>query len=329
VFPLEPLSSAAQCREEPVPLWRSYPSLFTVNARSALLLLVQHARPRTVWLPTYLCPELVSVPQKAGTHLAFYTIREDLSCDFYSLRPAADDLVVFISYFGLETFPKDAIHDLHSAGALVVEDASQDFFAAYRRPSEADYLLLSPRKFMGVPDGGVLASLVNPASWFATVRLDEPPAEWFAQAMSACEGRRRDEQSLWYKAFVESEKTAPFDAYRMSATTRGIIDRIPVREWANIRRRNYVFLSERLESYALCPELGKDHVPLGFPLKCDNRESIRQELARHFIYAPVHWHLTNHPLSRKIMTLPCDQRYSEDDMNRMAAAFTDAQAARA
>ena len=321
VFPLEPDRPITCELIQPRSLFQDYPALFTVNARSALFLLVQKLRPQRIWLPSFLCPELLTIPIKTSTPSAFYNVDEDLRPDLSSLKARTGDLVVCISYFGLFSFSSDAIESLRSDGITVVEDGSQDFFAAYRVKSQADYLLLSPRKFMGVPDGGILIALNSPDPWSKGVDLHSAPADWFEKAMAACEGRRLSEKSKWYEAFVESEGTAPIGPYKMSDISRRIIDTIPVTDWAAARRRNYRHLAKRLAEFALKPTLASDQVPLGFPIRCEMRDAIRLKLFRSAIYPPVHWMLPDHRLSAKIMTLPSDQRYSEEDMERIAIAF--------
>ena len=80
------------------------------------------------------------------------------------------------------------------------------------------------------------------------------------------------------------------------------------------------------------PQLGSI-VPLGFPLRVLERDRVRDALFDQEIYPPVHWPLKgvvprrfveSHRLSAEILTLPCDQRYCPDDMERMASIVTKA-----
>ena len=96
---------------------------------------------------------------------------------------------------------------------------------------------------------------------------------------------------------------------------------------AQRRRENYKILAETLSAIALFPTLTTDVVPLGFPIRLENRDTIRQVLFEHQIYSPVHWPIQgivpgrfedSHRLAAEIMTLPCDQRYDRQDMERMA-----------
>jgi dTDP-4-amino-4,6-dideoxygalactose transaminase len=103
--------------------------------------------------------------------------------------------------------------------------------------------------------------------------------------------------------------------------------------WEDIsvrRRKNYLHLQEKIGEFALIPLLDDATVPLGFPVRVANRNSIREALFRAEIYPPVHWPINecvpdefteSHTLSREIMTLPCDQRYNEEDLDRMIEVF--------
>ena len=88
---------------------------------------------------------------------------------------------------------------------------------------------------------------------------------------------------------------------------------------------NYDYLLANLSDIALI-ENRKGAVPLGFPVVIGNRDEVRKRLYEQKIYPPVHWDIIgvvppsyngSHRLSQDIMTLPCDGRYGEEDMERM------------
>jgi hypothetical protein len=71
-------------------------------------------------------------------------------------------------------------------------------------------------------------------------------------------------------------------------------------------------------------------VPLGFPVRLRNRDTVRQGMFKHDIYPPVHWPIkgkvpvefrASHRLARQVMTIPCDQRYSVEEMKRVAGVL--------
>jgi len=68
-------------------------------------------------------------------------------------------------------------------------------------------------------------------------------------------------------------------------------------------------------------------VPLGFPIRVRNREALRRRFLEHGICPAIHWPLEgfvpagfveSHRLAADMLTLPCDQRYGDDDMARLA-----------
>jgi hypothetical protein len=93
------------------------------------------------------------------------------------------------------------------------------------------------------------------------------------------------------------------------------------------RRINFQELNRKLSSFAVFSGLSENITPLGFPVRIDHRDLIRHALFKKNIYPPIHWTITgvvpdeyseSHQLSQEMMTLPCDQRYSEEDMTYLA-----------
>lgn len=102
---------------------------------------------------------------------------------------------------------------------------------------------------------------------------------------------------------------------------------IDYKAMAQKRTHNYEELARVLGTVALFPNLPPGVVPVGFPIRVEKRDMLRRMLFEHEIYPPVHRpieelvpesHQDSHRLAASIMTLPCDQRYTMQDMERMA-----------
>jgi len=299
--------------------------LFLANARSALSLLIRHLSPRRVWLPSYLCSALV---EAASSRAAFYDVGSDLRSDgswLGRIRPG--DLSVFIDYFGVH-FDARSAAGAKAAGAWVVQDCAQGLWRRTSPPG-VDFMLYSPRKFIGVPDGGILG-------WKGRVelqdeRLKNAPQAGLTLAGRASRGRRAFDHMggdrKWFRDYQKSEARQPIGPYAMSAVSRRIICSYPFASRDSRKRReNYSVLATELKQFAVfrSPGLG---APLGFPIRVRNRDNVRAALFENEIYPAVHWPLDgvvprgfseSHALSREILTLPCDQRYNSKDMRRMA-----------
>jgi dTDP-4-amino-4,6-dideoxygalactose transaminase len=191
--------------------------------------------------------------------------------------------------------------------------------------------LVSPRKYLGVPDGAILTSN-NKRFEFKDVALSEPPGEWWMKAFATSMLRREfdacGESNRWYELYQDMDATHPIGRYSMSQLSRVLLSR--GFDYSNIIRQrvnNYRTLASRLAKIAIFSEIPDGVVPLGFPVRLKNRDEIRQALIRECVYSPIHWSIKgvvpdtfidSHRLSNEIMTLPCDQRYDVEDMERVA-----------
>jgi dTDP-4-amino-4,6-dideoxygalactose transaminase len=151
--------------------------------------------------------------------------------------------------------------------------------------------------------------------------------EAFRASLLRREFDRHGGQMEWFPLFQRTEAEGPVEPVSMSELSALILDRMV--DWPELRQRrraNYQFLTGELHGLALFPELPPDVVPLGCPVRLPERDKVRERLIKQNIYPPIHWHLAgtvpesfvaSHRLAADILTLPCDQRYAFDDMERI------------
>ena len=308
--------------------------LLFVNARSAIAHVVRAVDAENVWLPSYLCDALLF-----GVGLAkprFYAVGSDFRLvDRAALDEVREgDVVVVIDPFGFP-YDEEAGTIARERGAWLLEDASQALLTGRER-TRADFTVFSPRKFLGVPDGGILR--IHSHSELPAPSLQPPPAEWWLKAFAANVMRRDFDRGHgtrdWFPLGQEVERDAPFGEFAMSELSRALLSSaFDYDEIARRRRENYAHLTDSLGSLAHLGPLPPDVVPIGFPIAVDERDRVRAALFADEIYPMVHWELggfvpeefgESHSLSARMLTLPCDQRYGPDDMNRIAARVTEA-----
>lgn len=306
-------------------------SILLANARSGIALLIELLSPAHVWMPSYLCEVMIKAVDELRTSVKFYEVDYDLSLSssewLDSVQP--NDLVVLIDYFG---FPSDPywIKLAKERGARVLEDGCQALLSE-EAGRFSDFVLFSPRKFVGVPDGGIL--VYNHEIACDAIKIETPPSAWWLKAFSASVLRRDFDlhggNRRWFELFQETEDEGPIGPYAMSEFSRVLLQHgFDYSMIAEKRVENYELLANELREFALFPSLPSGVVPLGFPIRVKDRDRVRQVLFSHEIYPPVHWPIQgvvpeefsdSHKLASEIMTLPCDQRYGEDDMMRMIA----------
>ena len=311
-------------------------SIYLVNTRSGIWLLVHQLAPRQVWCPSYLCHTILEAVKGSMANVKFYEINYDLAISSFEWLDHVQqgDLVILINYFGFGCDSACAIQ-AREHGAWVLEDASQALLSG-NVGQFSDFVLVSPRKFLGIPDGGILCS--NCDIHFQGVALEAPPAEWWLGALSASVLRREFDlhggTRPWFELFRKTEWDAPIGPFAMSELSRVLL--LSSFDYLTIAQRrvdNYRILAHKLDSVALFSHLPAQVIPLGFPIRTKERDKVRQALFAHEIYPPVHWAIQevvpeeyrdSHKLASDIMTIPCDQRYDGDDMARMARLVAEA-----
>ncbi len=133
-------------------------NLFLANGRSGIMVLMDSLAPANVWMPSYLSPTMIEAVDQKKTNLRFYEVDYNLhvsSTDWVD-QIQTGDLVVMIDYFG---FPLSSKFTglVKEQGGYVLEDACQALLSDHTG-RYSDFVLFSPRKTIGVPDGGILAS---------------------------------------------------------------------------------------------------------------------------------------------------------------------------
>jgi hypothetical protein len=318
-------------RSGPLPACLAGPRLLLSTGRSAFTLLTRTLRPATVWLPSYLCGVVMGAFPAELTRVRFYAVDERLRIadTGWLVEIQTGDMVVFIDYFGFNQWSEYGA-EARKRGAWIVEDACQALLNE-RFCDYSHYVIFSPRKFVGVPDGGILLAQGQPS--LPERNFPTPPARWWIEAFTASQLRaefdRHGGERRWFELFRKTGAEGPLEPYRMSELSQLILENaIDFAEVGRRRRENFRLLARALPELAMFAELPDEVVPLGFPIQLATRDRVRQALFAEQIYPPTHWPLNgfipetfaaSHALSRHILTLPCDQRYGEDDMERMVS----------
>jgi hypothetical protein len=316
--------------------------LLLANGRSCLHVLLQELKPRTLWLPSYLCGSILEAIPKRGVSVHYYEMGFGLkpeSTDWLG-KIRKRDVVLAINYFGIGRNDQ-LMRDAKSRGAWVVEDACQ---ALWAQPdaSVADFTIYSPRKFVGLPDGGILRINTDKPVLKHLTKPVPASASWWMDAMDACVVRaefdRGQGDRRWFELFQKAEANQPCGAVEISSFSRFALENYF--DWdaiANARGKNYRALATELADVALYPKLPTHAVPLGFPIRSEHRDRIRERLFKEQIFPPIHWPIAgivparfteSHRLANEILTLPCDQRYDVSTMKRIAGLVRKALASR-
>lgn len=280
------------------------------SARAAFYSLLLVLRPKNVWMPAYICGDMLEPLRKAGVNYSFYYLSEDFSIK-EKVDLGSDDILYYVNYFGVCSQRQCEILAEYGPDQVVFDHAQ----AFYQLPFDCLANIYSPRKFFGVPDGGLLVS---------SLAVPEPP---FADQDSLLRSfhllqRLNGEVEAGYSSFRSAEASlADFEPKRMSVLTCQILNGIDY-ELARIKRNeNFAELSSALSDFnSFQFDCGLIDGPLCYPFLSD-RGSIREILSSHQIYTPQYWpdcqvgHGTfEEYLVKNLVAIPCDQRYGRKDM---------------
>jgi hypothetical protein len=330
--------------EFPADGWDPWPAerRFFASGRAALYAVYRQwaeRHPRAqLWLPDYLCSDLVSSLLLLDIPIQFYSDDpERIGPDLDHLRAAAGDMVLAVNYFGVRSGdPWRAWRESVPAVALV-EDHTHDPQSLWARSSIADFAFASLRKTIPIPDGAI--------AW--SPRLLSLPE---AVPGGADLGSSLKLAAMLYKnRYLDSGETLPGlkeaflqlqkrgeqlllepDSGAISGWSEDAVGRGAPSLWRSQRERNVRSLLE------LAPNVtgGKPlflfwpagHCPFNaiYLFKDETaRDLVRSRLIASQVYTPVHWPLGNASersmdLSKRILTIPVDFRCGDDQIQRIA-----------
>lgn len=292
--------------------------LFFWNARAALAhLLRQRAGAGRVWFPAYICADAVSAA--ADREVAYYPVGAQLRG---GPEAAPGDVVVGVDYFGAR-----AEGIAPQPGVTRVQDRAQGLWPA--ADAWGDHLIYSARKVIGAPDGGMLVTRDGPPA-APTWAADPDQSRLEPARMRAADPLARD-NAAWFPAYRAAEAAMSPAPIPISEVSRSVIAGADTAALAATRRRNAQVLLEAVGDHAL---FDADRLlagtPLGVPVLTADAGKVAARMAARRIFCARHWaelpspaaaFPAEHALSRRLLTLPCDHRYGEADMARVAEAF--------
>ena len=312
-------------------IWQIDRALAWGNASSALSALVDHVRPGAVWLPGYLCATvLAAVPRGLRRYFPVSAAMTPDLASLAALKPG--DLVLAVNYFGRS--PGQDWRDFVAAHPHVtfVEDCAQALDTG--EPGWGDWRLYSPRKVLGVPEGGLLVPLSARARGQEMQGPVLPPdpavvVERMLPMLARLEAPGLNR--LWHPLNQVAEASQIVSGRAMSRFALGLLASLDPAAALVARRANYVHLAEALPDLALLPESrplhAPRHAPLGFPilLTAAQRDAVLSALNARSIFPAVHWRdiaapaefTSDHDRARRVATLPCDPHYGLQDMDRV------------
>lgn len=289
----------------------------TNSARSAIKLVLSSLDAEKVWLPAYTCDAVVEAAKDTGVLFEFYKLDSNFEVD-PSLQLKRDEFILIVDYFGLCT---EAVKCSRSrfAHSQTIVDCSQSYFS---EPTEALATIYSPRKFFGLPDGGLLYSN-DPR-----IKQPEQRDESSESRMGHLVSRLTNSPEAAYQQYLEAEQAiSKLPVQGMSSLTERLLQSVDYQRARTTRTRNAQYLHERLGQYnQLNLNIDETVSPLCYPFLPSVKAASKADLIKERVFLPTYWpevlgRVEEGSFEWNLVTnglfLPCDQRYNENDMDRL------------
>ena len=316
--------------------------VLTFSGRTAiefvLLDIMRDRQIRKVLLPSYCCDSMIDPFRKYKIEVEFYDVsihKLNAGLNIELTIPREIDLVYCCNYFGYQIeFPKSELKIFKENGGIILEDITHSLFQFQPLHLESDYYVASIRKWGPVLSGGLCCKKKGS---FAEIELTKPSQCYQKSKMNAMrmkafylkdvlDGKKKEYLELFQqcnKELAESYSRKKIDD--ISLTILNQWDGEYVKQIRRIRQNNSRILHDEIkeiEGIRTLFDLQEGDCPLFVPIICEQgRDALRKKMIDERIYCPVHWpRPTEHCKSSLYdveLSLVCDQRYSEIDMQHM------------
>lgn len=282
-----------------------------ISGRSALLAIIKENNFKTVALPYWCCESMVKPFIQNNIEVVFYDA-------FNVSKGITADAILVMDYFGYTT--GNSFNDFHG---IVIRDLTHSIFS--KKYDDSDYYFGSLRKWAGFYTGGFAWGFNE------EVKFEKENTKYIELRKEAMYKKKQyingeNDSKEYLNIFKEAEEL--LDDIKIEPSCDRDIELtkyFDVEYVKEIRRNNAKTLMDNLKDKLVFPVLYENDCPLFVPIRIKNRNDIRKRLIENNIYCPAHWPISvYHKTSNKLenlfneeISLICDQRYNEDDMNKI------------
>lgn len=288
-------------------------------------------------LPSYCCDSMIEPFRRAGIDVSFFPVEyaERLNIDI--TVPDDVNCVLWCNYFGFNQQMPDFGEFLRYGGVLI-EDITHSFYSIQQYHAQSQYLVASIRKWEPLNCGGYCAS-VNKAFGYKPIK--EAPQLFLSEKRNAMiskaeylNGNDAIDKAQFLRDFSKTNARLAeyYSELKMDSASEEYIRSAnqaleKAQRIANAKRLYKGIRTNEILSFMF--EESQMDCPLFVPIVIQNgfRDIVRKEMISHEIYCPVHWPHPKACCESSIynieLSLICDQRYTEKDMDRIVSVLNE------
>jgi hypothetical protein len=314
----EPIGGYFELELPPPGPWLHDGALLLNTGRACFEHVLRTVQPAHVHLPKFTCDVMLEPLERTNTAYSFYGVTPGLEI---AGEPEVRDgeMLVYTNYFGvMDRYCRDLADRL---GRRLVLDCSQ---ALYFAPPPGVHTFYSPRKFVGVPDGGCLYTEAEPIAGLARDVSFERYSHLTGRLDLGAEGA--------YACFKSNDESLVGEGIkRISGSTERLLQSLDYERIREIRRANFTLLDSALGlRNNLRLDLSLADCPMVYPYLCDE-SGLRERLIAEKVFVPTYWPNVlrwcrpderESQLATNLLPLPIDQRYGKGDMERVLSLLS-------
>ncbi len=296
---------------------------------------------RKVLIPAYTCQTVITPFEEAGWECVFFPVKKDLRIDIPGFLVTVSlhnpSVIVIHPYFGMElNAEEESALQIASQDATIVLDLTQCLFSSKRYPF-VSFTVGSYRKWFPIPDGGFLE---NNYGLFPISQPKTENTEFIEREIAAMYLRgqyfenaeqRTKTISIRLSKAADHLAESNITPHRISSVAYSLLQNEDFDIVQHCRIRNFAFLFRHIQDCDKVKKVCQNLIdvttsPLYFAIYVNDRSRLQRLLAQNAIYAPVIWSVRDERLLineevryifSHVLAIPCDQRYNEDDMQRV------------
>ena len=244
----------------------------------------------------------------------FFDVDDNLEAIFDFSQVKNSEVVIINNYFGIKS---KYINKISLECQNLIVDNAQALFS--RNIVEVD-TVYSPRKFLGIADGGILST-----NKYLEINLDK---DLSYNRMSHLLKRIDLKAEDGYLDFSVNDKSLVNNPIKeMSQLTHSILSSVNFNKIKDVRINNFNYLHKHLKKVNMLDlDLSDECVPMVYAFRIKEAYELRKKLIESRIYCATYWpNVLNwssekenaYNLTQEIIAIPIDQRYNHEHMNKI------------
>lgn len=313
-------------------LWDAY---CLRSGRDALKAIAREYPPGVVLLPALACNSMVHPFELYGHEIKYYRLNDRYEIDLDNLEGLIvrekPILFLYMNYFGNPAIRDETLEGFRARSNIIfIEDRTHDLLSERSSSFRSDYVMASLRKWIPVPDGGLLWGKISKPlgadTSFSTTRLK---AQRMRHEFLRCgdESIKVEFRKLFSTVsdIMEDDEPSAMTSYSYELAIKTDWDRIK-----KSRRDNAETIINALSASPFVAFIQKTVglSDLYVPFLVPNRDEVQRRLSAQGIFNTIIWPITDKQkqacgiagfTEEHMLAAPCDQRYTKEDMKYIGA----------